>query len=258
MSLAAKVALVCNRLSSDITSNLSQAAMWIEEAGHKNAGLVCFGEYAFQGKEEDDYEKDSKVADTILGIITSRLSGLASQHSINIITGILERKREAIYDSAVLINRLGEIVLKYRRINPQWHGRNADKTLYRQGDELGTTSTPFGKVGVVLCGDFFDDSVLTMVKKTRPDILVVPVAIPIAQFDSSYGKTPLEKWATYKREWTDQAKNLGITCILVNSVSDEEKGGHSGGAMIVSGKGKILAEAEIGKEMITYYELPQI
>jgi len=65
----------------------------------------------------------------------------------------------------------------------------------------------------------------------------------------------MEKWATYKREWTDQAKNFGISCILVNSVSDEEKGSHSGGAMIVSRKGKILAEAEIGKEMITYYEL---
>jgi len=98
MSLVAKVALVCNRLSSDISSNLSQAAMWIEEAGHKNADLVCFGEYAFQGKEEDDYEKDIKVADTIPGIITSRLSKLASQHSINIIAGILEREQEAIYD----------------------------------------------------------------------------------------------------------------------------------------------------------------
>jgi len=232
--------------------------MRIKEAGQKNADLVCFGEYAFQGKEADDYEKDIKVAETVPGVITSRLSELASQYSLNIIAGILEREREAIYDSAVLINHLGEIVLKYRRINPQWHGLNADKNQYRQGDEFRTTSMPFGKVGIVLCGDFFDDSVLTMVKKTRPDILVVPVAIPIAQFDPAYGKTPLEKWGTYKREWTDQAKNLGITCILVNSVSDEEKGSHSGGAMIVSSKGKVLVEAEIGKEMITYYEIPQI
>ena len=256
--MGAKVALVCNHLSSDVVENLSRAARWIDEAGHRNVDLVCFGEYAFQGKEEDDYEKDIRIADTIPGVITSRLSGLAMQHSLYIVAGILEREQGSLYDSAVLISCAGEIALRYRRINPQWHERCADKDLYRQGDDFAAATTPFGKVGIIICGDFFDDLVLARVKRARPDILVVPVAIPIALFESSYGNSASKKWATYKREWINQAKHLSTTCILANSVSDEEKGSHSGGAMIVSGTGEVLADAEIGKELIIYHELPPL
>jgi predicted amidohydrolase len=194
------------------------------------------------------------VADTIPGTITSRLSELAKQHSLHIIAGILERRQKALYDSAVLISCTRKIVLRYRRINPRWHERNADKDLYRQGEQFGTASLPFGKVGVIICGDFFDNSVLKMVKEAKPDVLVVPVAL----FDSSYGNSTPEKWATYKREWINQAKNLGITCILVNSISGKEKSDHSAGALIVSGTGELLTEAEIGKETIIYYELPYL
>jgi len=258
MTLSVKVALVCNRLSPDIASNLSQSARWIKEAARKNVDLVCFGEYTFQGKEEDNYEKDIRVADTIPGIITSKLSKLSKQHSLHIIAGILEREQKALYDSAVLISCTGEITLRYRRINPQWHERNADKDLYREGAQFRTASMPFGKVGVIICGDFFDNSVLKRVKEVKPDFLVVPVAIAIALFESSYGNSASEKWATYKKEWIDQAKNLDTTCILVNSVSNKEKGSHSGGALIVSGNGELLAEAEIGKEMLIYHELPHL
>lgn len=255
LTVSAKVALICNHLSPDVSHNLSQAARWVGEAGKKNVDLVCFGEYAFQGKEEDDYEKDMKIADTIPGVITSRLSRLAIKHSLYIVVGILEREQEALYDSAVLIDRAGDIVLRYRRINSQWHGRTASKDLYREGDEFGTATTPFGKVGIILCGDFFDDSVLAKVRKAESDILAVPVAIPIGLLESSYGDSASEKWATYKKEWICQAKRIGTTCVFVNSVSERKKGSHSGGAMIVSRDGQLLVEAEIGKESIVYHEL---
>jgi len=254
--LGAKVALICNHLSSEIAHSLSRATKWINEAGRHSVDLVCFGEYAFQGKEEDDYERDISVADTIPGVITSKIAELARQHSLYVIAGILEREDGFLYDSAVLIDCTGDITLKHRRINPQWHGKCADKNLYRQGDEFRTALTSLGRIGIVICGDFFDGPVLVRVRKVRPDILVVPVAIPIALFSSSYGSTAAEKWATYKREWIDQAKNLSTICILVNSVSDKEKGSHSGGALVVSGTGNTLAEAEIGKETVLYYDLP--
>jgi predicted amidohydrolase len=251
--MRAKVALVCNFLSPNLEDNLLRGAEWINKARRGNVDLVCFGEYAFQGKEDDDYEKDFEIADTIGGHITDKLCELSKQNSLLIVAGILERELKALYDSAVLINQ-DDIILKYRRINPQWHGKNVDKNLYRQGEEFKIVKTTIGKIGIVICGDFFDDSVLAKVKKAKPDYLVVPIAIPIALFSSSYGTNAIEKWSTYKNECVDQAKNIGINCMIVNSISGKEKGSHSGGAVIISKTGDILAETEIEKESIVYYE----
>jgi predicted amidohydrolase len=253
MILKTKVALICNYLSPSLTDNLLRSAKWINEAGRRNVGLVCFGEYAFQGKEEDNYEKDFEMADTIRGHITDKLCDLSKRNSLSIVAGILERESKALYDSAVLVNQ-DDIILRYRRINPQWHGKDADKNLYRQGEEFRIAETMIGKIGIVICGDFFDDSVLAKVKKAKPDYLIVPTAIPIALFASSYGDNAIEKWATYKNECTDQAKNLGINCMIVNSISGKEKGNHSGGAVIISKTGDILAESEIEREAIVYHE----
>jgi len=206
LAMAGRVALVCNYLSSNMKDNLRRGAVWIDKAGHNNGDLVCFGEYAFQGKEEDDYEKDISMADTIPGSITTEMGKLSKRHSLYVATGILERESGVLYDSAVLIDYTGKIVLKYRRISPQWHGKHADKNRYREGKNIRTALTPLGKVGIIICGDFFDDSVLARVKKVMPDCLVVPVAVPIADFEPSYGSAVSEKWATYKGEWIDQER----------------------------------------------------
>ncbi len=76
------------------------------------------------------YQQARRDALPIPGRYTDFLAGLAKQHRIWISAGCLERDGERVYNSAVILDRAGRIVLKHRKINTLEH---LTKPLYDQG-----------------------------------------------------------------------------------------------------------------------------
>jgi len=140
-----KAALVVNEVTPSPQANLAAIEELAEEAADGHADLVLFPEAAVTGLiNNDDPEHDLPLGEPIPGPVTDRLAALACARSIYVATGILEREGSCLYDSAVLLGPNGDVVLKYRRIQPQWHGRDADSNVYRQGDELDSAQTLVG------------------------------------------------------------------------------------------------------------------
>lgn len=133
-----KVALVSFLFDLDVERNLSAIADAVENARAKGCKLICFPECALTGlpkaSSPEDYEFDIKLATEIPGDITDKIGKLARTAEIYIAISLLEKSQGKLYDTAVLFNDKGEIVLKYRRINPQWHGQNAPKNPICRGN----------------------------------------------------------------------------------------------------------------------------
>lgn len=235
------VALVSLLVTSDVGRNFSAMVDAVERAHAEECQLVCFPECALTGLGVDNYESDIELAAEIPGNTTDEIGVLAKTHDLYIATGILEQDHEKLYDTALLFDNRGKIILKYRRINPQWHSSNVPKNLYMEGNTFNTVSTFLGEIGFAICGDMFDDTVVAMIQKAEPDYLIVPLSRSFADYSQDWWEKE-EKWA-----YVQQVARIGITAFLVNSFESQSKWPSFGGSLVVSSDGQIIAETQIGQ-----------
>jgi len=248
-----KVALVSLWATSDTERSFSAMTGAVKQASKEECLLVCFPECALSGlPEADDYESDIELAVEIPGKTTDEMAVLAKEYNLCISAGLLEREDEKLYDTAVLFNDKGEIILKYRRINPKWHSPNVPKDLYVEGSELNTISTRFGVLAFAICGDMFDDSVVAKIQRAKPDYLIIPLSRSFSNYSRDWWEKE-EKWV-----YTQQVAQMGITSFLMNSFETEGKWPSFGGSMVVSSEGQIIAETPTGEPSFLVGEIPKI
>lgn len=73
----------------------------------------------------------------------------AKDNQIFVCAGIIEKDGENTYNSAVIINPKGEVILKHRKLNEL----DIAHDLYDQGDRLNVVHTPIGTLGLYICAD---------------------------------------------------------------------------------------------------------
>jgi predicted amidohydrolase len=95
-------------------------------------------------------KKDPDVAETIPGPTTTRLGEVARQKRSYIVAGIYEREGPAIYNTAVLIDRAGNVAGKYRKV---YLPREELEVGLTPGSDFPVFQTDFGKVGLMICWD---------------------------------------------------------------------------------------------------------
>lgn len=245
-----KVALASSKVIPEVEQNFVTVAGVIKQAVLMKPDLICFPE-ASLGFEVDDYQAAKAIAIEIPGGMTQRIASFAEEYGLYIAIGVLEYEQGKIYDSALLFSDTGKMILKHRRVNPQWHEPSAPKDRYGEGTEFQTVHTPFGKVGFAICGDTGDAAVRALIREAKPDLILNPRS---ANFDDfSYNQ---KRWDREKVWACDQAVDMDARVFLVNAFSERCHGGAYGGSMVVSRRGKILRESRIGKPSILYYQGP--
>jgi nitrilase len=208
---------------------------------------------ATPGNNTDCPEHDLPLGQTVPGQVTNRLGRASQVHGIRFGIGMLERDRDSLYDSAVLFGPKGDIELRYRRIQPQWHGRKADPNVYRQGDEIPVVSTSQGRLCLAICGDLFDEAIGTRIRNSAPDYVLWPIARNFA--DGSFSQ---ERWDREEEsEYIAAAARTGATTFMVNRLVDPASSKYPafGGALVISQTGEVLARWPLGKPGILYTEM---
>jgi len=248
-----KAALAVNRVTLDIDVNLKTIMHMTNEAADDEADLVVFAEAALTGLiNDDDPPHDLPLGQPIPGPVTDMLLELARERRVWLAIGILEREGRSLYDSAVLLTPGGEIGLKYRRIQPQWHGPSADPSVYRQGTEIPKVVTPLGSIAFMICGDLWDDELVRRMRDLRPDWLLYPFAR--SGLDE-------ERWEREEKpEYAQRAKLTGSTTLMTSYVADFQPKGREyerslGSAMVVSSDGMVLASLPPGRTGILIVDL---
>ena len=243
---AMKAALVVNRVTADREASLCAMEALAREAAQAGAALILFPEAAATGLvNNDEPGHDLPLGDPIPGPITGRLGAVARTAAAHVAAGILERRGDCLFDSAVLLGPRGRLLLHYRRIQPQWHGRDADPRVYRQGDRVAAATTPLGKLSILICGDLFDDAIVARVRALAPDLLLFPFARNFS--DGSFDQ------ATWDREeepaYAARAAAAGCTTLMTNLLEDPALTPYPsfGGAMVVAPTGRVLSRWPLGE-----------
>lgn len=129
--------------------NLARAQDYIARASQTGARLIVLPEAMTLGwthpsaHTEADAIPDSLVCD--------QLRSWARAHQIYVCTGLVERAGERLYNSAVLIDPQGEILLHHRKI----HELDFACELYATGDRVQVAQTELDCLGLMICADGF-------------------------------------------------------------------------------------------------------
>jgi predicted amidohydrolase len=95
-------------------------------------------------------KKIAAVAEPVPGPTTERLGETARKHNAYVAAGIYERDGPGLYNTAVLIDRAGRFVGKYRKV---YIPREETEGGLLPGYDYPVFETDFGKVGMMICWD---------------------------------------------------------------------------------------------------------
>jgi len=192
--------------------NLCRAEQRIAEAARAGADIVVLPEAMPLGWT---HPAARELADEVPGGESCRrLQAAARDRGIAVCSGVIERDGPAIYNSAVLIDATGELLLRHRKI----HELDIAHDLYARGDRVNVAATKFGRIGVMICADGFAPG--QVISRTLglmgAKLIVSPCAWAVpANHDNSrepYGRLWLDNYGPVCREfglWIAGVSNVG-------------------------------------------------
>jgi predicted amidohydrolase len=181
-------------IDSDREGNFLRIENAVKEAKSLDAQIVCFPETIILGwVNPEAHEKAREIP----GEDADRLCQIARVNKIFLCVGLAEKSGENLYDSALLIDDTGEIVLKHRKCNIL---SNLMDPPYTPGEKVDVVQTKFGKIGLLICADTFTfepwTNYLEKMAELEPDLVLVP-----------YG------WAKTAEHWPETGDELAEVVI---------------------------------------------
>jgi predicted amidohydrolase len=193
-------------LDGDRLGNFFRVRNAIGQAKDAGAEIVCFPETAILGWVNPDAHQR---AYPIPGKDSDRLCQLAKDYQAHLCVGLAEKEGRNLYDSAILIDDKGQILLKHRKINIL---RELMTPPYAADKDVNIVETRFGRIGLLICADTHKNEILNRMAALKPDLLLVPYGYAAEEDDwPGHGKE-LEKVVT------NAAKRTGAPVVGTNLV----------------------------------------
>lgn len=141
---------------------------------------------------------------TVPGVVTDAVSRAAQAHNMVVVLGINERDHGSLYNTQLIFDADGRLLLKRRKITPTYH----ERMVWGQGDGAGlkVLDTAVGKVGALACWEHYNPL-------ARYALMAQHEQIHCAQFPGSL----VGQIFTEQIEVTIRHHALESGCFVVNS-----------------------------------------
>ncbi len=193
-------------------ANLQRALERIREASDGGAEVVVLPEAMTLGWTHPSAKTEAEPVPE--GPACEALRNAARANQLYLCAGLIERAGDSRFNSAVLIDPAGDVILHHRKLNEL----EIAHELYAQGDGLSVARTPLGTFGVMICSDAFARG--QMVSRTLglmgADIVLSPCAWAVPaehnQARAPYGRLWLDNYCPVARDfrmWIVGVSNVG-------------------------------------------------
>ncbi len=136
-----------------VQANIDKAARLIDLAALNRPDIVCLPETF--GYVNVPHERAEQVAEPIPGPTTEMAIDRARKHGTNVICPVLQKLDGRVYNSAVVIDRDGQILGTYDKLHPVT--TSFDFTEFESGVTPGREpkvfDLDFGRIGILICFD---------------------------------------------------------------------------------------------------------
>ena len=248
-----KVAGIQMSCSSDKEANLNKTIERIKEAAAKGAQIVCTQELftSLYFCDEENYD-NFKLAESIPGTTTERLSSLAAELNVVIIASLFEKRAQGIYhNTTAVLDADGTYMGKYRKMHIPDDPSYYEKFYFTPGD-LGykVFKTKYATIGILICWDQWYPEAARITSLMGAEILFYPTAIGWAtDQDAATNNEQYNAWQTIQRS---HAVANGVHVVSVNRVGFEQDGRMKfwGGSFVSNPFGNLIYKASHENEEV--------
>jgi predicted amidohydrolase len=113
-----------------------------------------------------------EIAETVPGPTTEKLGETARARNAYIVAGLYEREGQAIYNTAVLIDRAGKLAGKYRKV---YLPREEIEGGLTPGNDYPVFQTDFGKIGMMICWDVQYADPARALARRGAELILMPI-----------------------------------------------------------------------------------
>tara|TARA_Y100000385_G_scaffold207150_1_gene214758 strand:+ start:1046 stop:1882 length:837 start_codon:yes stop_codon:yes gene_type:complete len=204
--------------------NFERAHKMIKQAKEKGCALVVLPEtidFAWT------HPSSLKEAKPIPGPFSDLFCNWAKEYRIYICVGLTEKREDKNYNTAILIDDNGNIILKHSKINLL----EVEFPFYQVGRQIKVVDTPLGKLGLNICADNYKES--THIGKSLASMGAQIILSPSSWTVDHYIK---EDQDPYKDKWLTPLHHIAhyfnVIIVSVTSVGYIVGGPYEGKKMI--------------------------
>ena len=166
--------IVLKWIRGDKEANYRRVEPMIREAASRGARIVSTTECFLDGYAIADksipLEQYRALGEPIpTGPYFRRLSSLAKELNIHLIAGMTEADGDARFNTSVLIGPSGQLVGKYRKQKLQH-----ETVRNTPGTQSPVFETPYGKVGIMICADRTESTIVRQFCAAGADFIICP------------------------------------------------------------------------------------
>ena len=221
---------------STLEESLKAIDQALAEAVSLGADIACFPETTLFGWVNPNAHQ---LADPIPGATTQLLATLAQRHQIMIAIGLAERDGKRLYDSAILLDSDGTLLLHHRKVNiltelmepPYTPGKSASSSI---------ADTRFGRIGMLVCADTFLDATVAEVAAGQPDLMLVPYGWAAPESDWPEHGESLQAWVSHTARRTN-APVVGVDAVGTINHGPWAGFQYGGQSVVSDATGKVVA-----------------
>ncbi|MBN1230852.1 MAG: hypothetical protein JXA19_03185 [Anaerolineales bacterium] len=233
-----------------VDKNLEKHLSFIEEAKENDADLIVFPELSLTGYMLQDIASTVAHAPTRDDPVFKVL--LKASKEIDIVVGFVEEDtRHRFYISAAYLSG-GEVLHVHKKVYLPTYGLFDEGRFFAWGDSVKAFDTRFGRMGILICEDFWHASPPYLLWLDGADVLIFTSASP--------GRGLTDDSELESARWVERI-NRGYSSLFTSFVVHSNRTGFEdgfnfwGGATIHDPDGNLLVKGPYHEEAVIFQEI---
>jgi predicted amidohydrolase len=234
----------------DVKANLDKHLAYIEQADKAGVDLLIFPELSLTGYQVQDLVPEVAIRATRDDATFRAL--LDASQDMDIMFGFVqEDRRERFYTSAAYLSQ-SEVLHIHQKIYLPTYAMFDESRYFDQGEQARAFDTRYGRVGMLICEDFWHMSPPYLLWQDGADILLFQSASPSRGLDAN-DRLSGSRWV----ELVNQAYGSMFTSYVIhcNRVGYEDGKNFWGGSSIVDPDGEFLTHGCYFDEKLIVQEI---
>ena len=233
----------------DLEANVSRHLSWARKGIASGADLIVFPELSLTG-----YLLQDLVADVALPL---RRPGpirplLEMSRRIPMVVGLVEESPGHRFHNSALFLAGGRVLHVHRKVYLPTYGLFDEGRFFAAGDRFGAFPTPFGRMGLLICEDFWHPSSALVLAQDGADTILVLSAGPTEGIDRRRGLIGQATWRGLAKV-TAQMQTVFVA--YVNRVGFEDGVNFAGGSCVFDPLGECLADGPLLEDGLVVCDL---
>ena len=234
----------------DVAANLEKHLALIQEAQTAGADLLVFPELSLTGYVLQDLASAVALRPTSENPVFRQL--LQASQSIDLVVGFVDEDRRHRFFIAAAYLSGGELVHVHHKVYLPTYGLFDEGRFFAWGDGVHAFDTRFGRVGMLICEDFWHASPPYLLWLDGADMLLFTSASPGRGLTSG----PQLESARWVEQINQAYASLFTTFVAhANRVGYEDGLHFWGGSTVYDPNGELLAKGPYNQEGLTLAEV---